>query len=86
MSTVANVMSDFSTSITSFKANPNMALAQSGGEAVAVLKSNAPYFYAVPPKLYEMMLETLEDASLLLQANARLRDGKQPIAVNLDEL
>ena len=86
MGTLANVMSDFSTSITRFKANPNTVMAQSGGEAVAVLKSNAPYFYAVPPQLYETMLEALEDTALLVQANVRLHDGKQPIAVNLDAL
>ena len=38
-----------------FKANPNAVLNQSEGEAVAILKSNAPYFYAVPPSLFEAM-------------------------------
>ncbi len=56
------------------------------GEAIAVLKSNEPCFYAVPPKLYESMLEAMEDLALLMQANARMNDGKELIEVNLDDL
>jgi len=86
MSTVARVMASLSTSITDFKANPNSIIEQSEGEAIAVLKSNEPSFYAVPPELYESMLEAMEDLALLMQANARLSDGKEPIEVSLDEL
>jgi len=49
-----------SASITDFKANPNAIIEQSGGEAIAVLKSNEPCFYAVPPKLFEAMTEAME--------------------------
>ena len=51
-----------------------------------MLKSNEPSFYAVPPELYESMFEAMEDLALLMQANARLSDGKEPIEVSLDEL
>lgn len=86
MSTVAKVMAGMSASITDFKANPNAVMNESEGEAVAVLKSNRPYFYAVPPKLFETMFEALEDAALLLEANARMNDGKDPVEVSLDDL
>ena len=86
MSSVANITAGISTSITDFKANPNAVLAKSAGEAVAVLKSNAPYFYAVPPSLFEAMFEALEDSALLLQANVRMNDGKEAIEVELDDL
>jgi len=86
MSAVSRVMASLSTSITDFKANPNAVIAQSKGEAIAVLKSNEPCFYAVPPELYESMLEAMEDLALLMQANARLNDGKEPIEVRLDDL
>jgi antitoxin StbD len=52
MSTVSRVMASISTSITDFKANPNAVIEQADGEAIAVLKSNEPSFYAVPPELY----------------------------------
>lgn len=86
MSIVSRVMAGMSTSITDFKANPNAVIEQSEGEAIAVLKNNEPCFYAVPPGLYESMFEAMEDLALLLQANARMSDGKEPIEVNLDDL
>jgi antitoxin StbD len=86
MATVSRVMASMSTSITDFKANPNAVIEQSDGEAIAVLKSNEPSFYAVPPELYESMFEAMEDLALLMQANARMSDGEEPIAVNLDDL
>ncbi len=86
MRTVSKLMAGMSTSITDFKANPNSVIEQSEGEAIAVLKSNEPCFYAVPPELFESMYEAMEDLALLKQANARMRDGKEPIEVNLDDL
>jgi antitoxin StbD len=79
-------MASISTSITDFKANPNAVIEQSDGEAIVVLKSNEPSFYAVPPELYESMFEAMENLALLMQANARINDGKEPIEVNLDDL
>jgi len=86
MSTVSRVVASVSTSITDFKANPNAVIEQSAGEAIAVLKSNEPCFYAVPPELYESMFDAMEDLALLLQANARMNDGKEPVEVNPDDL
>ncbi len=86
MTTVSKVMAGISTSITQFKANPSAILQQSEGEAIAVLKSNEPCFYAVPPGLYETMFEAMEDLALLLEANARLADGEIPVEVSLDDL
>ncbi len=86
MSNVARMMAGISVSITDFKANPNAIMEQSEGEAIAVLKSNEPCFYAVPPELFEAMSEAMEDLVLLIQANARLSDGKKPIDVNLSDL
>jgi len=83
---LSKVMADMSTSITDFKANPNAIIEQAGGEAIAVLKSNEPCFYAVPPELYESMFEAMENMALLAQANARMNDGKEPIEVSLDDL
>ncbi len=53
MSGVTRIMAGMSASITDFKANPNAVMQQSDGEAIAVLKSNEPCFYAVPPELFE---------------------------------
>jgi len=86
MSNVARMMAGLSSSITDFKANPNAIIEKSGGEVVAVLKSNEPCFYAVPPALFEYMAEAVEDMVLLMQANERINDGKERIKVNIDDL
>jgi len=86
MSSVVKMMAGKSASITDFKANPNAIIKQSDGEAIVVLKSNEPCFYAVPPELFETMAEALENLALLIQANARLNDNKELIDVNLDDL
>ena len=86
MTQVARMMAGVSASITDFKANPNAVIQQSDGEVVAVLKSNEPCFYAVPPALFEMMSEAVEDLALLTQAQARMNDGQQPVEVSLDDL
>lgn len=86
MSHVTRMMAGVSASITDFKANPNAIIQQSEGEAVVILKSNEPCFYAVPPALFEMMAEAVEDLALLSQARERLSDGKTPVSVNIDDL
>ncbi len=86
MSHVAKMMAGMSASITEFKANPNALMLQSEGEAIAVLKSNEPCFYAVPPDLFETMSEAMEDLVLLLESNKRLNDGKKLINVSIDDL
>jgi len=86
MSNISKVMASMSSSITDFKANPNAVIEKSRGEAVVVLKSNEPCFYAVPPELYESMLEAMEDLALLMEANARMNDCEEPVEVSLDKL
>jgi antitoxin StbD len=86
MSNISKLMASMSSSITDFKANPNAVMEESRGEAVVVLKSNEPCFYAVPPELYESMLEAMEDLALLMEANARMNDCEEPVEVSLDEL
>lgn len=86
MSNVTRVMANLSTSITDFKANPNAILKQSNGEAVAVLKSNEPSFYVVPPELFETMFDAMEDLALILQAKERLNDGQELIDIEVNEL
>lgn len=59
------ILSDLSVSMTEFKKNPNEALRESGGQAVAVLSHNKPAFYMVPPDRYEAMLEAIDDLHLV---------------------
>lgn len=80
------ILSDLSVSMTEFKKNPNGALRESGGRAVAVLSHNKPAFYMVPPDRYEAMLEEIDDLHLVRVAKERLKQKERAIEVKLDDL
>ena len=81
-----SILSDLSVSMTEFKKNPNVALRESGGQAVAVLSHNKPAFYMVPPDRYEAMLEEIDDLQLVRVVKERLKQKDRAIEVTLDEL
>jgi len=54
------VVSNYTTPISKFKANPNAALAEAEGDAIAISSHNEIQFYAVPAKLYEDMTAYIE--------------------------
>ena len=80
------ILSGLSVSMTEFKKNPNEALRESGGQAVAVLSHNKPAFYMVPPNRYEAMLEELNDLRLVRVAKERIKQKGRDIEVSLDDL
>jgi len=80
------ILSDLSVSMTEFKKNPNEALRESGGQAVAVLSHNKPVFYMVPPDRFEAMLDAIDDLQLVRVVKERLKQKDRAIAVTLDDL
>lgn len=80
------ILSDLSVSMSEFKKNPNEALRESGGQAVAVLNHNKPAFYMVPPERYEAMLEAIDDQRLVRVVKERLKQKGRAIEVSLDDL
>lgn len=78
------ILSRTTASITELKRNPMGTVEAGEGQPVAILNRNEPAFYCVPAKVYEAMLDRLEDLELNALADAR---AQQPeIAVTLDEL
>ena len=80
------ILSDLSVSMTEFKKNPNEALRESGGQAVAILSHNKPAFYMVPPERYEAMLDEIDNLHLVRVARERLKQKDRAIEVKLDDL
>jgi len=76
-----SIVSDKTTSISEFRKN----ISQAVDEPVAVLSNNKPAFYAVPPEVFEQMVEALEDQFLGKLAAARLAEN-DTIEVSLDAL
>ncbi|MBS0895208.1 type II toxin-antitoxin system Phd/YefM family antitoxin [Tatumella sp. JGM130] len=70
-------------SISELKKNP-MATVQSGhGDSVVILNRNEPAFYCVPPAMYEVMMEVMED--LELSKIIKDRENERSVSVNLDD-
>lgn len=56
------ILCGFTTPISKFKSNPNAALAEAQGDAIAVSSNNQIQFYAVPASLFEEMTAFCEFA------------------------
>jgi antitoxin StbD len=78
------LLADVAASTTDMKRNPMRVIREGAGEAVVILHRNRPAFYAVPPALYEALLEVVDDAHLAEIARAR-RD-ERTVRLDIDEL
>ena len=81
-----HIYANLSASISEFKKSPTALLDKSSGEPIALLNHNKPTAYLIPAKLYEKILDFLDDKTLLQLAESRLREKSSAIRVNLDEL
>lgn len=73
-------------SVSELKKNPMATVAAGEGFPVAILNRNEPTFYCVPAKVYEALMDKLDDVELNAIADARVKDGQAPVRVTLDEL
>ena len=80
------VLSPYAASVSELKRNPSGLLAQSDGEAVAILNHNRPTAYLIPARTYEAMLERLEDAELMEVVRSRNGEKARAQEVSLDDL
>jgi len=78
------ILVETTASVSGLKKNPMGTVAAGEGFPVAILNRNAPAFYCVPAKVFEEMLERLEDLELNALADARA--GQPVIKVSLDDL
>lgn len=78
------ILAEVTASVSELKKNPMGTVASGEGAPVAILNRNAPAFYCVPAKVYESLMERLED--LELNAIADARKNQPVIEVGIDEL
>lgn len=78
------ILVETTASVFELKKNPMGTVAAGEGFPVAILNRNAPAFYCAPAKVFEEMINRLED--LELNAIADARSGQTVIKVKLDEL
>ena len=80
------ILANYTSSISELKKSPTKLLNEAGDEAVAILNHNIASAYLVPSKLYEKMMDIVDDYHLSKIVEERLNDGETPIAVNIDDL
>ncbi len=80
------ILANYTASITELKKSPTQILNEAGDEVVAILNHNIPSAYLVPSKLYEKMMDIIDDYYLSLEVEKSLNDGEKSIKVNLDDL
>ncbi len=80
------ILANYTASITELKKSPTQLLNDAGDEVIAILNHNIPSAYLVPSKLYEKMMDIIDDYHLSLEVEKSLTDGEKSIKVNLDDL
>lgn len=78
------VLTEHVVSVSELKSNPKKAMSSGNGAPVAVLNHNKPEFYCVPPELFELLADVLEDIQLAQIVRDRADDER--VQVTLDEL
>jgi antitoxin StbD len=76
------ILSNITASITELKKHPMATVNSAKGEALAILSRNEPVFYCVPPKMYEAMLDALEDIELVEIIKARSNEEEIEMDIN----
>jgi len=78
------VLSNLTASITELKKHPMATVKSAEGEPLAILNRNEPVFYCIPAKMYEAMIDVLEDIRLAKIVKERAHE--QEIEVNINDL
>jgi hypothetical protein len=71
--------------VSAFKKSPNKFIEAARGEAVAVMTGSKASFYAVPARLFELLVELSEDRALNMMVGERLAEPYSPIPYEPEE-
>ena len=80
------LLASYSASISELKKNPTALLEEAGGSPIAILNHNKATAYLVPAKMYEKLMDMLDDYELGKLVEARRSNLDQAIDVNIDDL
>ena len=80
------ILANYTASITELKKSPTQLLNEAGDEVIAILNHNIPSAYLVPSKLYEKMMDIIDDYYLSQEVEKALNDKQESIKVNIDDL
>jgi antitoxin StbD len=86
MNMAAQILVNTVASISELKANPMKTVETGEGSTIAILNRNTPAFYCVPAKVYEEIMDRLEDAELVALIRERIDDEEDTITVEWEDL
>jgi antitoxin StbD len=78
------ILSNIVTNISELKKNPMSVIKSGQGEPVAILNHNKPVGYFIPSKIYEVMLDIIDDINLAKIVEERSKE--KAIDCNIDDL
>lgn len=81
---INSIFATATVSITDLRRNPGAIIDEAGDAPIAILNHNRASAYLVPAKLYEAMMDRLEDIELA--ELVRERRGGETVKVVLDDL
>ncbi len=81
---INEIFSPYTASISDLKKQPMAVMNATHGAPLAILNHNQPVFYCVPRKLYEKMLDCIDDTYLVQLVQERENDDA--FEVNIDDL
>ncbi len=79
-----HILSQLTASITELKKHPMATVRSAAGEPLAILSHNEPVFYCISAKMYEAMLDVLDD--IHLAEIIKERENEEEIDVNINDL
>ncbi len=78
------ILAEMTASITELKQHPLRTVNSAHGDTIAILSNNKPVFYCVPSKMYETIMNAMDD--IYLADIVRQRQGEQGVKVNINDL
>lgn len=78
------LLTDLTVSMSDFKKNPAKVLREANAQPVAVLNHNKAAFYMIDPRLFEALIDEVEDAQLMPMLKARIANAAKGNYVEVD--
>jgi antitoxin StbD len=79
-------LAEFGVSISELKRNPAAVIAEARKHQVAILNRNRPVAYMISPRVWERVIDLLEDEEDAKLVAERLRNPGKRIEVSIDDL
>ncbi|MFO8062721.1 MAG: type II toxin-antitoxin system prevent-host-death family antitoxin [bacterium] len=73
-------------SISELKKSPSKVIESSGNEPTVILNHNEPSAYLVPRKLFERIMDALDDYGLSKEVQSRVKEGNKSLKVSISDL